>query len=562
MNFLSFKAALSDLSFPVKTVTLTAILVLLATIGVVELSNFTGQITGIWVANAIMLAAILKHHHQAWPAILGGGMVANIVAGIATVDAPHAVILGVLNIAEILVVAVPMRLFGLDRDFTRPHSLLVFYALAAGPAPLVTAIFAAGFEHFASGAPFVWEAINWYGSDALGLVIVVPPLLTVRWKAVKAMFAPDQIAITLLLLGIVAATIVIAFFAHRYPLAFLFFPAVLLLTFQRGFAGGAMGLLMTGAYLVVRAVLGSSGGVLSHNSTFEQVTIVQIFIAVVGLSVVLVGAALEERRKLERGLAAAIARAETSREEAVVAKDTAEKASRSKSMFLATMSHELRTPLNAVIGFAELMNSEAFGPLGDSRYREYSGVIQNAGRHLLDLINDILDMSKIEAGKHELDKEYLSADEIVQDCIDLMNERALQGEVKLKAELHPKPFKVFADRRAMKQILLNVVSNAVKFTPAGGSVIVRARAVDGRFVLTVSDTGVGIPADQIYRLGNPFVQLRNNAGATGKGTGLGLALVRALSEMHGGTFKIESVKGHGTTVTVSIPLRDETALAA
>jgi signal transduction histidine kinase len=530
--------------------------------GVVLVARYTGQVDGIWISNAVLLAVLMKHGRQSWPAIIAVGFVANVAADVLTYHTSLAVLFALLNLVEILAVALPLRLLKLDREFTRPHALLVFYALAVGPATILAASLGASYFHMTSGTPFLSTIRDWYSADALGLVIVVPPLMTVRLAALKAMFGRDQIVSTLLLIGVVVITILLNYFAKNYPIAFLFFPAVVLLTFQRGFAGGSIGLLLTAIYLIVPALVGQSSGSLGSHSVREQVMVVQIFIAVMGFSVVLVGAALEERRKLEQGLAAAIARAENSREEAIVAKDAAEKANRSKSMFLATMSHELRTPLNAVIGFAELMHTELFGPLGDKRYREYSDVIQNAGRHLLDLINDILDMSKIEAGKQELDCEEISVDDIVHDCLDLMSERAAHGGVKLLTDMQSAPSALFADRRAMKQILLNILSNAIKFTPNDGEVTTRIRVADGLLVLSVRDTGVGIPADQIYRLGNPFVQLRNNAGASATGSGLGLALVRALTEMHRGTFKIESVEAHGTTVTISIPLAQRASLAA
>jgi len=412
-----------------------------ASASIIALAHFTGHITGIWIANAIFVAILLKHRTLDWPIIAVAGLLANTIGDSIVYTPGIAVLFAVLNFVEVAAVALPIRLFGLDRDFTRSWSLLTFYAIAAGPAPMLGGGLCAAVFHFMHGLPVVQTALNWYSADALGFVIIVPPLMTVQLIALRAMFRRDQIVLTLALIGIVAATIAFNFWFKNLPLAFLFFPAVVLLTFQRGFAGGAIGLAMTATYLLIPALFGQSSGALHQHSIRDQVTIVQIFVAVTGFTIVLVGAALEERRRLEQGLARAIARAQASREEAVVAKDAAEKASRSKSMFLATMSHELRTPLNAVIGFAELMNSEVFGPLGNSRYREYSGVIQSAGRHLLDLINDILDMSKIEAGKHELDKEYLSTDEIVRDCIDLMSERALQGDVKLSAEMPPTPFK-------------------------------------------------------------------------------------------------------------------------
>jgi signal transduction histidine kinase len=327
----------------------------------------------------------------------------------------------------------------------------------------------------------------------------------------------------------------------------------MLVTFQRGFEGGTIGLLMAAAYLMTPALMGHGHFAVHVETVREQIVIVQLFIAVIGLSVVLVGAALAERRKLEHGLASAIVRAESAREEAFVARDSAERANRLKSMFLANMSHELRTPLNAIIGFSELMQSELYGPLGDGRYREYSGLIQGAGHHLLSLISDILDMSKIEAGKFELHRQRFDVREIVRDCMDLMHERADRDGIALLNDVPSVPLTIDADRRAMKQILLNLLSNAVKFTRSGGKVIVHARPEHGKLVLSVEDTGVGISPDQVGRLGNPFVQVRNNVGASQEGTGLGLALVRALAEIHDGSLKIESVVERGTTVSVTVP---------
>jgi signal transduction histidine kinase len=529
----------------------------------IELTWYTGRIAAIWIANAILLSFLLRHSRRDWLGFLAVGCVANAVADLAVGDNFLGVILfSLCNTIEILAVAIPLRLWKLDRDFGRPQSLLVFYALAAGPAPIAAAVLSAAYFHFVAGADFVAAAWRWYASDALGLVILLPPLMTVRFTALKAMFGRDQIAATLLLLGVLFATIALNFFARDYPFAFLFFPAVLLLTFQRGFAGGALGLLFSGLYLMVPALQGASSGALHAHSVREQLIVVQVFVAVIGFSVVLVGAALEERRRLERGLASAIGRAELAREEAFVARDAAEKASRAKSMFLANMSHELRTPLNAVIGFAEVMQAELFGPLGDAHYRDYSGMIHDAGRHLLDLINDVLDMSKIEAGKLELQRERLAVGELVGDCVELMGERAVQAGLTLTADLGSAPAWVDADRRAMKQILLNLLSNAIKFTPAGGRVAVGAKVCDGKLILSVTDTGIGIPGDQLYRLGNPFVQIRNDAGTSQTGTGLGLALVRALAELHNGALKIESVEGSGTIASVEIPAGEAARLAA
>ncbi|HTW33535.1 MAG TPA: ATP-binding protein [Rhizomicrobium sp.] len=517
----------------------------------------------IWIANAFFIYLTLRSPREAAWRVLAAGTFARFMAGLAIGSTlAAATIFSLCNLAEVLIVALPLRALNAHRDFSRPKSLIAFYLLAAGPAPFLPAVFAAAYAHIVRGMDFVPTLFNWYAADGLGLIVIVPILFTVRTEAFVRMFRKDQILKTLLYISAVVVAVLINRFVHGLPLAFLFFPSVLFLTFQRSFEGGAIGTMLVGGYLISPLFFGAPLGGLHGYSLRDQILIVEIFIAVIGFSVVLVGAALDERRRLEEGLSLATERAQAAREEAVVAKEAAEKANRMKSMFLATMSHELRTPLNAVIGFSQLMEEETFGPLGSPRYREYTGLVQKAGRHLLDLINDILDMSKIEAGKFELHREQIDVRILVNECSMLMRERAKQAGIALQEEVPSEPLQLDVDRRAVKQILLNLLSNAVKFTPEGGRVITRA-VQSGRSVsLSVEDTGVGIPADQLYRLGNPFVQLRNNAGSTHEGTGLGLALVRSLAEMHGGQLRIESVEGRGTTVTVEIPLDCKVSLVA
>jgi PAS domain S-box-containing protein len=235
------------------------------------------------------------------------------------------------------------------------------------------------------------------------------------------------------------------------------------------------------------------------------------------------------------------------------AQERAEAANKAKSAFLANMSHELRTPLNAIIGFSELMREEMFGPLGNSRYSEYVGLIHNSGKHLLDLITDMLDMAKIEAGKMVLAPERLGLAEALRDCLNILGDQASAGGVTLSTQIKG-VLVLHADRRAMKQVLLNLLSNAVKFTPAGGTVTISGWKAGGRAYVAVRDTGIGISAQDMDRLGNPFEQAKVNPLHAKGGTGLGLALVKALVEKHGGKLVLESLLGAGTTVIVDFPL--------
>ncbi len=235
------------------------------------------------------------------------------------------------------------------------------------------------------------------------------------------------------------------------------------------------------------------------------------------------------------------------------AKEEAELASRSKTEFLANMSHELRTPLNAIIGFSDILRGQIFGPLGDQRYIDYSGDIRDSGLHLLNLINDVLDVSKVEFGKVELTEETVDLVDIVEACVRLMRDRADAAAVKLMQEIEPSLPYIQGDARRLKQILLNLMSNAVKFTPAGGRVLVRARDDADGLRLIVEDTGIGIAACDLEKALRPFGQIDSRLSRKYQGTGLGLPLARSMAELHGGRLELESTPGRGTTATLVLP---------
>ncbi len=237
----------------------------------------------------------------------------------------------------------------------------------------------------------------------------------------------------------------------------------------------------------------------------------------------------------------------------IEARDLAESASRAKSHFLANMSHELRTPLNAIIGFSEVMTHEMFGALGGPRYLEYARLIHESGGHLLELINGILDMSKIEAGKFELSEEIFELPEVATQAVRFVKLQADRKGVVLRTVIPQDCVTMFADKRAIKQMLVNLLNNGVKFTPRGGEVKMWAVRDGTGLQIAVRDTGVGISPEDLKRLGRPFEQVDGALVKKQEGTGLGLALVKAFAAMHGGDMVIESRLGEGTTVRLRFP---------
>ena len=281
-----------------------------------------------------------------------------------------------------------------------------------------------------------------------------------------------------------------------------------------------------------------------------MVGILLLVAALAVLSIQLVLRALADRRRVARALEQA--------------RDAAERASIAKSRFLAGMSHELRTPLNAIIGFSAMIRDQAHGPVGDASYLEYGADIHDSGAHLLSIVNDVLDLAKVEAGRYVLEREAVDLGAVVRATLRTLAHRAREGEVTLAetlAEDMPAGLPpVNGDERALRQVLLNLVSNAVKFTPPGGTVRVGAHRIRGGYVtLEVVDTGIGIPEDRIDAVLHPFEQIDNGLQRRYEGTGLGLPLARSLVELHGGALRIASRAGAGTTVSADLPIYDAAA---
>ena len=235
------------------------------------------------------------------------------------------------------------------------------------------------------------------------------------------------------------------------------------------------------------------------------------------------------------------------------AKESVERAYAAKTQFLANMSHELRTPLNAVIGFSEMMERQLLGPLGNEKYLEYIVGIRESGEHLLDLISDILDMSKIEAGKYELSLESFNIEKVIRLAVHMMEGRALDQNIKININAENEDLKVIADRRAVMQMILNLLSNAVKFSKTDGNVDISLLEREKYYSIKVKDHGIGIPANKLANITMPFEQAETHYTREYEGTGLGLAITKELAEIHGGSLHIESSVDIGTTVTIRLP---------
>jgi two-component system cell cycle sensor histidine kinase PleC len=262
----------------------------------------------------------------------------------------------------------------------------------------------------------------------------------------------------------------------------------------------------------------------------------------------------ERMMKLEIERGALIENLKTAKADSDSARERAEEANRAKSAFLANMSHELRTPLNAILGFSEIINTRAMGRDAMDQYAEYAGYIHGSGEHLLSLINDILDLAKIEAGRMVLRETEIDLRSIMDDTAKMMSAKAVAGGVSLAVHVDRSFPNVYADDRAVRQMLVNLASNAIKFTPANGRVTAFANVLpDGALAFGVDDTGVGIAPEDHARVFESFGQGRHDAVLSDKGTGLGLPIVKGLAEAHGGTVMLNSVPNEGTRITVIFP---------
>jgi len=502
--------------------------------------------------SGVALAICLIYGRRAlWPVLITGtigGMVAKQIFGATLLDT---VLVPSLASASLLVTYVlARRLIGDVIEFRAWKQLVGFIAISAAVSAVSAVPFAVSGDAITGASFFVgWR--SWWVPTTLSYVIFTPVIVILSSTNPLTMHANRyRLAGSLALLGTALA---VTFLPTEVPLSFMIPLALLIVTMVAEIEGTALGLVMT--QIIYTAVITSGIGpaALRHMPMGYQLHYAQVFQGILIAVLLPVAAAVTERRKLqdrETQINHALRDSEKRYRELA---ERERSASNAKSEFLAGMSHELRTPLNAILGFSEVIHSELYGPLGHRKYREYAQDVYRSGAHLLDLINDVLDLSKIDAGKMELRESIFEVPDLVAETLALVGHKT-NASVELQVCMPQGLPAVTADKRLIKQILLNLLSNAVKFTPAGGTIRIEAEHLSGDGLsLRVSDNGIGMDQEDMATAFSHYGQIDSKIARSHQGTGLGLPISRALAELHGGSLTAQSAKGVGTCITLLLP---------
>ncbi len=489
----------------------------------------------IWLPSSIAVVAAMVGGARLLPALFVGSLVVNDLI----FDPPFhvAAIISLTNaLGPWIGVALARRYRPLNGMFTRFGGVIAFVVCVVVVHPAITATggaFAVALEshHTLSSLHAIW--VSWWLSDSGGTLYLTPALML--WLGLERVSPPNRRAIErsdfLIWLSVLGAAVML-FMTPTLRDQSIRLAAPFLLVVPVSWIALRMSLRSAYSLVSLLAILACAATVAGFGPFQEQVVtnplqLVGAMVVLLAMDVLTIVALVSERRE-------------------------ADEANKLKSMFLAAMSHDMRTPLNAVIGFAQVIRDEVWGSLGNENYREYIDHIYASGNLLLEIINNILDLSKIEAGKREIRPVALSGEPLLNSCVSLVQQKATEKRIGLKVTVEDAGT-VYADDLAFRQILLNLLSNAIKFTPEGGRVHVRLLAgADGDSVLEVADTGVGMDAAGIQRSLEPFGQVRNG-DQLNLGTGLGLPIAARLAELHGGKLSIASTPGKGTIVRVSFP---------
>ena len=524
----------------VQIIALATIYVLAARLGL-AMDAVSGFATLVWPPTGIALSALILRGFRLWPGIAIGALIANLMVG-----APVLIALGIAtgNTLEAVVGAWMLsRLDDFNPSLERLRNVLAFIGMAALLAPVVSATI--GVASLQLGGIVATDAMRvtwtaWWLGDAMGALLIAPPIMV--WAAGRAPVVTWQRAVEAIALALILVIVGWLMFLKpgdgkpERPVAYQFFPLLGWAAVRFGQRGAVTATLAVSAIAIWGTALGH--GPFAEAELFRGLFAVQTFMAVAATSFMVLGASIAEREAAESALRSAHTMVTT--------------ANRAKADFLAVMSHELRTPLNAISGYVELLTLGVDGTLSPKQ-REALARIQRSQAHLLSLIEDILGFAKIEAGRVSLTPEPVPAGDIVRSVLLLIEPDVERKRLTLTIGTIDPAHVVRADPEKLRQVLLNLLTNATKFTPSGGRIHVGAEREFDRIRFTVTDTGIGIPEDQFQHVFEPFVQLEHGRTRRYSGIGLGLSIARDLVAAMGGEVKLESKLGEGTTVSVLLP---------
>ncbi|HJS46013.1 MAG TPA: ATP-binding protein [Rhizomicrobium sp.] len=491
-----------------------------------------------------------------WPVLISGTLGAIIAKATFRIDPAMIAIPLISSGALFVVYHLCRRWIGERIDFRAWKQLVLFIAIAAAISILSALPYGLVARPW-NGHHLLVNLQSWFVPTTLSYVIFTPVMVLLA-TAEKGIFrrnwwrhlAAQSLLIVTLALNIAPVGV---------PLMFMVPLALLLVTMTCEIEGTALGLVAIQLVLTAATVAGHAPHPVSEFTLGHQLYFMQGFIAILIVVMLPVAAAITERITLRMGMQAALQREEKvnralriSEQRALEMAGQAQSANKAKSEFLASMSHELRTPLNAILGFSEILKAQLYGPLGSAKYVEYAEDVHKSGAHLLDLINDVLDLSKIDAGKMELRESVFSVSDLVNDAVALVRDKAKDHaglEVRLDGQTE-----VRADKRLTMQILINLLSNAIKFTPKGGAITVGVETKAGQGLeIYVADTGIGMDEAQLEKAFSPYGQVDSKISQAHQGTGLGLPISQALARLQGGDLVASSRPGKGTRMTLTLP---------
>ena len=529
------------------------------------LLNYTGTalyftadgITTVKPFSGVALALLLINGRSwLWPVLISGTLGAAIAKTAFYVEPAVITIPLITTGALFLVYHFCQKWIGEKIDFRAWKQLVLFIAIAAAVSVLSSLPYALGARLW-NGHQILSNLQAWFVPTTLSYVIFTPVIVLLA-TAEKGVFSRNwqrHLAAQCLLI----LTLVLNIAPVGLPLMFMVPLALLLVTMACEIEGAALGLVVIQLVLTAATISGHAPRAVSEFPLGHQLYFMQGFIAILITVMLPAAAAITERISLRGGMQAALLREEkvnralrVSEQRALEMAQQAQSANKAKSEFLASMSHELRTPLNAILGFSEILKDQLYGPLGNAKYVEYAEDVHKSGAHLLDLINDVLDLSKIDAGKMDLRESVFPIHDLVNDAVTLLRDKA-KDHVGLQVHLEGR-VEVKADKRLTMQILINLLSNAVKFTPEGGMITVGARDVPGQGLeIFVADTGIGMNETQLKKAFSPYGQIDSKISREHQGTGLGLPISQALARLQGGDLTAESKPDQGTRMTLTLP---------